>query len=95
MRAAHFLVIRATICPVTEQIVGASVGEIRRDEQEEISRLGTLVEAAGRLLGTLDLDVVLPEVLALAQETLSSDAYALWRRDRRDGSWSLQASAGL
>ena len=40
-----------------------------------------LVEAAGRLFGTLDLDLVLPDVLDLAQSTLAVDAYSLWRRD--------------
>jgi PAS domain S-box-containing protein len=54
-----------------------------------------LVEAAGRLLGTLDLDAVLPDVLALAQATLEADAYAVWRRDPVDDSWSLQTSSGL
>ena len=54
-----------------------------------------LVEAAGRLFGTLDLDAVLPDVLDLAQSTLAVDAYALWRRDPDHDTWTLQASAGL
>ena len=54
-----------------------------------------LVEAAGRLLGTLDLDAVLADVLRLAQSTLDADAYALWRRDPREQVWSLYASSGL
>jgi len=80
---------------VAEQIVGPSVDELLREQQEELARLGTLVEAAGRLLGTLDLETVLPDVLALAQATLEADAYAIWRRDPVDGRWSLQASSGL
>jgi signal transduction histidine kinase len=80
---------------VTEQIVGPSVDELLRRQEEEISRLGTLVEAAGRLFGTLDLDAVLPDVLGLAQATLEADAYALWRRHLADDRWSLQASSGL
>jgi len=86
---------RATIRSVTEQIVGPSVDELLRRQEEEISRLGMLVEAAGRLFGSLDLDAVLPDVLALAQATLDADAYALWRRRSLDGGWSLQASSGL
>ena len=75
-------------------MVGASVDELLQQQQEEIDRLGLLVEAAGRLLATLDLDEVLPQVLDLAKQTLTADGYALWRR-QADGEWSLQAVAGL
>ena len=80
---------------MTEQIVGPSVDEHIQKQGEEIARLAMLVEAAGRLLGTLDLAAVLPDVLELAQSTLDADAYALWRVDQRDGRWTVQASAGL
>jgi PAS domain S-box-containing protein len=80
---------------VTEQIVGPSVDELLSRQAEEIARLGTLVEAAGRLFGTLDLEAVLPEVLELARATLEADAYALWHRNSLDGRWSLQAASGL
>ena len=80
---------------MTEQFVGPSVDDLLRRQEEEIARLEMLVEAAGRLLGTLDLDAVLADVLRLAQSTLDADAYALWRRDPRDGGWSLRASSGL
>ncbi|MDP9284026.1 MAG: hypothetical protein M3P41_03595, partial [Actinomycetota bacterium] len=80
---------------MTEQTVGPSVEGLLREQQEEVARLGMLVEAAGRLLGTLDLDAVLPDVLALAQATLEADAYAIWRRDPVDERWSLQTSSGL
>jgi signal transduction histidine kinase/GAF domain-containing protein len=78
---------------VTEQMVGASVESILQEQREEIDRLGLLVEAAGRLLATLDLDQVLPQVLELAKQTLTADGYALWRRV--NGEWSLQAVAGI
>lgn len=81
--------------PVTEQIVGPSVDELLPGQTQEIERLGMLVEAAGRLFGTLDLDAVLPDVLDLAQSTLAVDAYSLWRRDPDHDTWTLQASAGL
>jgi PAS domain S-box-containing protein len=80
---------------VTEQIVGHSVDELLPGQTQEIARLGMLVEAAGRLFGTLDLDAVLPEVLELAQATLAADAYALWRRDLDTNTWGVQASSGL
>ena len=72
-----------------------SVDELLPGQIEEIARLGMLVEAAGRLFGTLDLDAVLPDVLDLAQSTLAVDAYSLWRRDPYRNTWTLQASAGL
>ena len=64
-------------------------------DSEEVARLELLVDAAGRLFGTLDLDEVLPEVLALARDTLAADAYALWSRDAGGDTWSLRASEGL
>ena len=80
---------------MTEQIVGSSVDGLIREQQEEIARLGMLVDAAARLLGTLDLAAVLPDVLALAQATLEADAYAVWIRNQHSDSWGLQASSGL
>jgi PAS domain S-box-containing protein len=80
---------------VTEQYVGVPVDDLIRDQQAEISRLQTLVEAAGRLLATLDLEQVLPQVLDLARQSLAADAYALWRRDVRTDEWALQAFADL
>jgi PAS domain S-box-containing protein len=80
---------------VAEQIVGLPVDDLVPRQEQEIARLEMLVEAAGRLLGTLDLDAVLADVLRLAQSTLDADAYALWRRDPREGVWSLYASSGL
>jgi PAS domain S-box-containing protein len=80
--------------PVTEQMVGASVDDLLRGQQEEIDRLGLLVGAAGRLLATLDLEEVLPQVLGLAKQTLTADGYSLWRR-RPTGEWFLQTADGL
>jgi signal transduction histidine kinase len=78
---------------VTEQMVGAAVDDLLR-AREEIARLELLVEASGRLLATLDLDAVLPQVLDLARGTVEADAYGLWQR-LADGSWELRASSGL
>src|SRR5215475_6599651 len=86
---------RFTISEVTEQMVGPSVDELLPGQTQEIARLGMLVEAAGRLFGTLDLDAVLPEVLELARSTLAVDAYSLWRLDPEQNRWFLQASSGL
>jgi hypothetical protein len=74
---------------VAEQIVGLPVDDLVPRQEQEIARLEMLVEAAGRLLGTLDLDAVLADVLRLAQSTLDADAYALWRRDPREDVWSV------
>jgi signal transduction histidine kinase len=70
------------------------VDDLLHEQQEEIVRLGLLVDAAGRLLATLDLDEVLPQVLDLAKQTLTADGYALWRR-RVSNDWFLQTASGL
>ena len=75
--------------------MGVPVDDLMRDQQAEIARLQTLVEAAGRLLATLDLEQVLPQVLELARQSLAADAYALWRRDVHTDEWGLQAFAEL
>ena len=75
--------------------MGAPLDELFREQQEELARLGRLVQEAGHLLATLDLDTLLPRVLELAQRTLEADAYALWRRDASSDVWTLQASDGL
>ena len=80
---------------MAEQIVGLPVDDLVSRQEQEIARLEMLVEAAGRLLGTLDLDAVLADVLRVAQSTLDADAYALWRRDPREEVWSVFASSGL
>ena len=101
---AHLWVFASRLCPaardegydlpVTEQMVGAAVDDLLRSRDEEIGRLGLLVEASGRLLATLDLDAVLPQVLELARRTLDADAYALWQHFG-DGNWELRAASGL
>src|SRR5215470_12089408 len=62
---------------MTEYRVGASVDELLPGNQHDVDRLGSLVEAAGRLLGTLDLDAVLPEVLVLAPAALGANQPAV------------------
>ena len=80
---------------VTEQAVGAPLDELAREQQREVERLSMLVESSGRLLATLELDEVLPQVLDLARATLAADAYALWHRDTVTDEWKLETSAGL
>jgi signal transduction histidine kinase len=79
---------------VAERVLGDAVGDLFSGG-EEVARLELLVDAAGRLFDTLDLDEVLPEVLALARDTLAADAYSLWSRDPVGDTWSLRASDGL
>src|SRR5215211_1602586 len=54
-----------------------------------------LVECSGRLLATLDLDELLPQVLELARSSLDADAYALWRHGAVTETWDLSAVSGL
>ncbi len=62
---------------------------------EEIERLRLLLEASSALLGSLQVEAMLPEILGLASRTLAADAYALWRRDDADDSWTVAAHSGL
>jgi PAS domain S-box-containing protein len=65
------------------------------EDERELGRLRMLVEASGRLLATLDIDELLPQVLDLARSALEADAYALWRRDPSTGTWTPDAASGL
>jgi len=46
-------------------------------------------------LGSLDVEAMLPEVLALAGRTLAADAYSVWQYDEATGIWSVGARVGL
>ena len=65
------------------------------DQERELERLRMLVECSGRLLATLDLDELLPQVLELARSSLDADAYALWRHGAVTETWDLSAVSGL
>jgi PAS domain S-box-containing protein len=68
--------------------------ETERQYAEDLARLRLLLEASSTLLGSLDVEAMLPEVLELASRTLAADAYALWQTD--DGEhWRVAAHAGL
>jgi PAS domain S-box-containing protein len=67
----------------------------RRALEDERLFSDRIVEASSTLLGSLDVDAMLPEILELASRTLAADAHALWRKDATDGSWSVAAYAGL
>lgn len=54
-----------------------------------------LLEESSTLLASLSVEAILPEVLVLAQRTLSADAYSLWRHDEASGRWELTLSSGL
>src|SRR5215212_3609600 len=62
---------------------------------DEIERLRLLLEASSTLLGSLNVDAMLPEVLSLASRTLAADAYALWRCDEDGERWHVAGHAGL
>jgi PAS domain S-box-containing protein len=62
---------------------------------EDLERLRLLLEASSTLLGSLDIDAMLPEVLALAGRTLAADAYSVWQYDEATAIWSVGARVGL
>jgi len=69
--------------------------DAERRYAEDLERLRLLLEASSRLLGSLDVEAMLPEVLALAGRTLAADAYSVWQYDEDSGIWSVGAYAGL
>ncbi|HUS16234.1 MAG TPA: GAF domain-containing protein [Chloroflexia bacterium] len=58
-------------------------------------QLTLLVEASSNLLGTLELDQVLPTVVDVARRVVAADAYAVWQYQPRDAHWRAVCSAGL
>jgi PAS domain S-box-containing protein len=58
-------------------------------------RLTLLTEATGALIGSLNLDRLLVEILALSRRLVTADAYAIWRLDRAAGRWGIAAAEGL
>jgi PAS domain S-box-containing protein len=62
---------------------------------EDLGRLRLLLEASSTLLGSLDIDAMLPEILALAGRTLAADAYSVWQYDDATGIWNVGARVGL
>jgi signal transduction histidine kinase len=71
----------------------ASTEEIFR--ADELERLTLLVQASGKLLATLDLDELLPQVFDLAERVLAADAHALWRRNPATDEWALLSVSNL
>src|SRR5439155_14047302 len=69
--------------------------DAERRYAEDLARLRLLLEASSRLLGSLEVEEMLPEVLALAGRTLAADAYSVWQYDEGSGIWSVAARSGL
>src|SRR4029453_12705054 len=62
---------------------------------DELMRLRLLLEASSTLLGSLSVEAMLPEILALSRRTLAADGYAVWQYDGPRDSWSIAAHSGL
>ena len=58
-------------------------------------RLLTLVTASGSLIGTPDLDAVLPATIRIASELVAADGYAVWRFDQTRRLWDAIVTAGV
>jgi PAS domain S-box-containing protein len=61
---------------------------------EDAARLRLLLEASSTLLGSLEIEAMLPKVLDLASRTLAADAYALWQTADAVH-WDVAAHNGL
>jgi PAS domain S-box-containing protein len=69
--------------------------DAERRYAEDLERLRLLLEASSTLLGSLDVEAMLPEVLALAGRTLAADAYSVWQYDEASEIWTVGARVGL
>ena len=58
-------------------------------------RLRLLLEASSTLLGSLNVEAMLPAILDLSRRTLAADAYAMWQHDEPRDSWSIAIHSGL
>ena len=79
----------------TQDVERRVLDDLERQYAEEIARLRLLLEASSTLLGSLERETVLPEVLDLARRTLAADAYALWQLDPSTQIWGLALHSGL
>src|SRR5687768_4545478 len=57
------------------------------------ARLIAFAEGARRLLIVTDPKTLADEVLALAQQSVAADGYAVWRRE--DDTWRVAAASGM
>ena len=69
------------------------IADALRQEADIRERLSTLTQGSQRLLTTLDAQTVVEQVLALAEQVVSADAYGVWRR--HDDTWRIHASRNL
>ncbi|MFO0848356.1 MAG: PAS domain S-box protein [Gemmataceae bacterium] len=66
-----------------------------RESQEALRLLGVLIEASGRLTGSLLPPAVRAAVLDLSHRLVAADAYAIWRLSPDGAEWAVADSAGL
>jgi PAS domain S-box-containing protein len=71
----------------------AHAQQLLADEESLRARLTTLTDGSFRLLTSLNAKSVVGEVLALAEQVVTADAYALWQR--RNDEWTVAGSRGL
>jgi signal transduction histidine kinase len=70
----------------------STMDELQRRRHNE-ERLIAFAEGSRRLLGLVNPDALVNEVLALAQRSVRADGYAVWRRD--ESIWKVAASSGM
>jgi PAS domain S-box-containing protein len=79
----------------TQDVERRAPVDAERPYAEDLERLRLLLEASSTILGSLEVEAMLPAVLDLAQRTLASDAHALWQYEEATDSWSVAAHSGL
>jgi len=67
--------------------------EARSEQADLRRRLTTIIDASGALLTSPRIDDVLPAILVVARQVLTSDGTAIWHRQQDE--WRIAASHGL
>lgn len=79
--------------PARQMSRDASITEELARLRASEARLIAFAEGARRLLGVTDPKALVDEVLALAQQSVAADGYAVWRRE--DDTWRVAAASGM
>jgi PAS domain S-box-containing protein len=79
----------------TQDVERRAPVDAERPYAEDLERLRLLLEASSTILGSLEVEAMLPAVLDLAQRTLAADGHALWQYRETSDSWSVAGYSGI
>jgi PAS domain S-box-containing protein len=78
--------------------IAFDITDLKRTEEalrQSQQQLMLLVEAAGSLSASLEMDAVAGAILALSRRLVAADAYAVWRHQAAADRWGIVLASGL